>query len=43
MRLGAVQIFPRIFWNLFSFSSSYLYLLEGSKFFYELQILYLDC
>jgi hypothetical protein len=37
MRLGAVQILPRIFrifWNLFSFSLSYFYLLEGSKIFF---------
>jgi hypothetical protein len=36
--------FPDFFWNLFSFSLSYFYLLEGSKiFFHELQMFYLDC
>jgi hypothetical protein len=38
MRLVAVQnlprIFPDFFWNLFSFSMSYFYLLEGSKIFF---------
>jgi hypothetical protein len=38
MRVGAVQTLPRIFqiffWNLFSFSLSYFYLLEGSKIFF---------
>jgi hypothetical protein len=47
MRLGAVQTLPRIFrifWNLFSFSLSYFYLLECSKIlFHEPQMIYLDC
>jgi hypothetical protein len=37
IHLGGVQIlweFSRFFWNLFSFSSSYFYLLEGSKIFF---------
>jgi hypothetical protein len=36
--------FSGFFWNLFSFSLSYFYLLEGSKIlFQELQIFDLDC
>jgi hypothetical protein len=37
MCLGVVQTLPRffwIFWNLFSFSLSYFYLLDGSKIFF---------
>jgi hypothetical protein len=37
MRLGVVQILLRIFglfWDLFSLSLSYFYLLEGSKIFF---------
>jgi hypothetical protein len=37
MRLGAVQLsreFSGFFWNLFSFSLRYFYLLEGSKIFF---------
>jgi hypothetical protein len=37
MRVGAVQTLTRIFrifWNLFSFSLSYFYLLEGTKIFF---------